>query len=273
MLPKSIRSIFYWILRSGPIGRVITNIISYIFYFSVKIFKIPPRQDIAGLTIISHKYKFIFFGIPKVASRSFFNYFIKKNKKEFQIEWYEKRDMFFTLKEKYPAYYTFSFVRNPWSRAVSCYKSKIENAVVGKRARIHSFYKSLSPNMTFDDFINWLETKEGQDQFADRHWISQHLFLEDKNGNILCDFIGKYENIDHDWKIICDKIKIPYEPLEQKGWISAINDVRNPEKNDQEPQTIQKNNHEKFFNDERRTVISRRYKKDIERFEYEFSNE
>ena len=65
MLPKPVRAVFYWILRSGPIGRFIADSIAWVFYWYVKILQIPPKQDIAGITVISHKYKFIFFGIPK----------------------------------------------------------------------------------------------------------------------------------------------------------------------------------------------------------------
>ena len=273
MLPKPIRAIFYWILRSGPIGRFIADIISWIFYATVKIFRIPPKQDIAGLTVISHKHKFIFFGIPKVASRSFFNFFIQNHAKDFDIEWYEKRNAFFDAVEKYPDYYKFSFVRNPWSRIVSCYQSKIEDNIIGKRARILSFYNRLKGGMPFNDFVSWLQTDEGQDSIADRHWISQHLFLHDKNGKALCDFVGKYENLDQDWKIISEKIGITYAPLPQKGYISAEGRTENPTNIDDNNQSAQKNKYQSFFNDKTKEMIARRYTKDIEVFKYGFEDE
>ncbi len=73
MLPKPIRIGFYWLLRSGPLGRFLTDIIAWNIFLFIRVFNVQPKQDIAGLTIISHKYKFIFFGIPKVASRIFMN--------------------------------------------------------------------------------------------------------------------------------------------------------------------------------------------------------
>lgn len=269
MLPKPVRAVFYWILRSGGLGRLITDIVAWVIYGWIKFFKIRPRQDIAGLTIISHKYKFIFFGIPKVASRSFFNYFVKKQGKNFEIEWHEKRDVFFELKKSYPDYFTFSFVRDPWSRIVSCYKSKIEKAVIGKRARIHSFYKNLSPTMRFEDFCQWLLSPEGQDDVADRHWISQYLFVTNDNGQMICDFIGKYETLDDDWRQVCGTLNIPYEPLDQKGFISAIGKNKNPEIIEENLSGIRHNDSSQYYDDETKQIIAKRYKKDFEVFGYD----
>jgi len=271
MLPKPVRAVFYWILRSGPLGRKIADLIAWGFYFYVKLLRIPPQKDVAGLTIISHKHKFIFFGIPKVASRSFFNYFVTENKEAFDIEWFEKRDAFFEACEKYPDYFKFSFVRNPWSRILSCYNSKIADNIIGKRARILSFYKGLRGGMPFDDFAKWLVTPEGSDDVADRHWISQHQFLCDASGQLLCDYVGKYENLDEDWKVVCEKIGLENAPLPQKGYISKEGKTQNPaQKSDSGSKAVQKTDYKSYFTDETRALIAKRYAKDIELFDYEF---
>lgn len=270
MLPKPIRAIFYWILRSGPLGRFIADVISWAFYLMVKIFRIKPKQDVAGLTIISHKYKFIFFGIPKVASRSFYNLFVKDRMQEFDIEWSEKRNGFFEAVEKYPDYYKFSIVRNPWSRILSCYNSKVADNIIGKRARILSFYKGLKGGMSFEAFVEWLGSAEGEDEIADRHWLSQHQFLYDKEGHFLCDYIGRYENLDEDWRIICSEIDIEYLPLPQKGFVSAIGKTNNPNKKNIPTESMKKINYKDFYNEDLKNIIAARYKKDIELFNYEF---
>ena len=270
MLPKPIRTIFYKILRSGPIGLMVANIISFCFYWSVKISGAKPKQDIAGLTIISHKYKFIFFGIPKVASRSFYNLFVEQKFVEFEIEWYEQRDIHFKKLKEYPDYYSFTFVRNPWSRIVSCYNSKIKENKIGFRARIMSFYKNLKGGVPFSDFIDWLQTSEGQDKCADRHWLSQYIFLTDGEGKNLFNYVGRYETLEKDWKVICKNIGIDYTSLPQKGYVSAIGKSQNPADTSPTSTIAKRSTYQDLYDDKTRELVAQRYETDIKTFGYKY---
>lgn len=271
MLSKPIRIVFYKILRSGKVGRAFADMLCWFFYAWVKLFRVKPKQDVAGLVIVSHRYRFIYFGLPKVATRSFYNLFVVRHKKDFQIEWSEKRGGFAEAIAAYPDYYRFSFVRNPWSRVVSCYESKIADNIIGKRARITSFYKALESGISFVDFVDWLCSEEGDDAIADRHWLSQHMFLYDEEGRSLCDYIGRYENLEADWAEVCAILGMEGGlALSQKGFVSAEGAARSPVAADAGQVTKVHGVYRDYYDAALRDKIAARYARDIEVFGYEF---
>ncbi len=256
LLPKPIREAVYWVNAQGKFGRGIIEAASFCFICGVKVLGIKPWQDLAALTVTSDKHKFIYIGIPKIATRTFRDILVTQNGEALGTKWTEKPGAFMEARKNHPDYFTFGFVRNPWSRALSCYNSKINNAVLGKQARIMSFYKGLSPKMSFEDFVEWLCGAEGRDDIADRHWISQYLYMAGDDGQLSCDFVGKYENLEADWETICEKAGIPHTALPHKGWNSTaksgLTDYRD------------------HYTDKTRDLIAQRYAKDIEVFGYEF---
>ena len=253
MLPKIIRNGYYWLYdhKKGP-TRWLADGLAYGFSLGVKGLNIQPQQDLTALSIISHRYKFFYIGIPKIATRSFQDFFIKTHAKEYDIEFYETAAGFLKAKEQYPDYFTFSFVRNPWARIVSTYNSKIAEPSLNKRARIMSFHRTLEPGMSFDDFVWWLCGEHGRDDCADRHWLSQHVFLEDAQGQPLYNSVGQFETLEADLNAVCEQISMPSIALPHKGWISENNDYRS------------------YYTDETRDAIVQRYARDIELFGYEF---
>ena len=256
MLPKTVRKIYFSILRSGPVGLKIAEAISWCFYWMVKILRLPPPDDLSCLVLISHKYKFIYIGVPKVATRSFLNLMTEEHVELFETEWHERKRAHYEAKAQYPDYYTFSFVRNPWSRIVSCYNSKIGSNIIGFRARILSFYKGLEGGMEFTDFVHWLGSDEGRDEIADRHWMSQYHFLTGEDGQDLCDFIGRYESLHEDWAKVREILGVPEMDLPHKGWISA--------------ERSNYTDYRTYYDDETRAIIAERYARDIEMLGYEF---
>ena len=51
--------------------------------------------------------------------------------------------------------------------------------------------------MPFYQFVDFLLSEEGKDQYTDTHWTSQHQILTYKNKPV-CNFIGKLETLSRD---------------------------------------------------------------------------
>ena len=101
------------------------------------------------------------------------------------------------IKNKFPNLYNecfvFSFVRNPWSRAVSAYK-------FAKQGRTESMgvYKpeqyQIPEFETFERFVKeWLALRDINE--LDYIFQPQVRFLTDSNGEIIVDYVEKLENL------------------------------------------------------------------------------
>ena len=132
--------------------------------------------------------------------------------------------------EYWEDYFTFGFVRNPYERLVSWYHACKQNPTWNNSLATH-----IKQCETFDDLIKCPHLKI---------LIPQWDKVEG------CDFIGRYENYEHDFKKICQQLKIPYTPTH-----------RNAAKHD---------DYTKYYTEETKQIVGNWYKKDLEKFGYEF---
>lgn len=109
-------------------------------------------------------------------------------------------------------YFKFVFVRNPWDRMVSSWKWEIK--VRGAK------------ESSFEDFvISHREKKKETERYqagvfdsGDVFWLcSYHDWIYDEQGNKLVNFIGRFENIETDFKKVCSKIGLEDIPLPKKN--------------------------------------------------------
>lgn len=199
---------------------------------------------------ISHKYKFIFICIPKTASESIrkalnpYSDIISSSK--FPYYWHVKAQELKMHFEKidwaWNGYFKFAFIRNPWERLVSRYHySKPDKNL----KYWHTDGWDESDLISFDEYI-----KTCNDKMGCCHDVNQLDYITDDKGGFLVDFVGRYENLEEDWKVICDRIGI-------KTGISCINASKHK-------------HYSLYFTEETKQIVIEWFKRDIEKFNYKF---
>ena len=171
------------------------------------------RPDLGAEKIVSRRYRFVWIGNPKVASRSLI---AALRSAAADAELIRGRSLDEVLEERPEArdYVRFAFVRHPAWRAYSFYADKHALALTDRDACrwfIEPYY-GLSTGMSFGALCRWLMTPCGSDLFADRHWLSQSRQLRGADGR-LPDFLGRYERLDADWRIITERLRLPFRTL------------------------------------------------------------
>ena len=135
--------------------------------------------------------------------------------------------------EIYSDSFTFSSVRNPYSRAVSMYK--------------HGCWSSAK---NFKDFCTAIKNNNFPNDAAKWHssTISGHIIEKEQ---LMVDYVIKIEDLQKHLDIICEKIKVP----KQKA--------RHLYKSDHKHYT-------EHYDEETKRIIAEKYAKDIEFFGYNF---
>ncbi len=199
---------------------------------------------------ILHDYQCIFVHIPKTAGNSVSHVLnqlpresdnlspkISKHAKAFEIK-------YLLGEELWEQYFSFAFVRNPWSLMVSCYHWWLQKA---KDIKYHSGKAKQVAAMK--DFNEFMQSKFGRKMINERYgnmfdWISE-------NNKIIVDYVGKLETIEKDWEHICEQLKIKQMPLPH------INKSKHRD-------------YRKYYNDESIQIVAERFKKTIDLFDYSF---
>ena len=99
----------------------------------------------------------------------------------------------------YNSYFKFAMVRNPWEWMVSNY-SYI-------RQYQTATYHDIVNKMTFHEYVHWrlMEKYEEIDPFHLNRGLS--AWFTDKNGNIIVDYVGRFENFSDEFNYFCKSIE------------------------------------------------------------------
>ena len=158
----------------------------------------------------------------------------------------------------FPGLFTFAFVRNPWDRLVSCYRDKMRGEVDGYTywtirpgvANCLARFDAFVPGMSFADFVAAVVSI--RDEEADGHFRSQHTFVTDGEGKSGVDFLGRFERLAEDFRLVQECIGLPRNEL---PWLQkARNAARYTD----------------FYTKETRHIAGERFRQDIDMFGYEF---
>jgi hypothetical protein len=194
--------------------------------------------------IISPKYQFVFIATEKTGCTSVYNSLeniddskkiignlVPKDHNNYLYSKHTSCSEFTNNHSEFIDYFKFAFVRNPWDRVVSWYM----------------FSKSLeNPDQSRD--LTGIGFKEYIKKFGNiwsNEQQDQYKFVG------CCDFIGRYENLQNDFNIICDKIKIPQQKLPRKN-------------------ATKHKHYTEYYDDETKRIVAERFAKDIEHFNYKF---
>ena len=152
--------------------------------------------------------------------------------------------------------FKFCFVRNPFQRLVSEYQ--YQHSHIGFK----KFVMEILPKLLTDDY--------DRNNGLNRHIMPQWKFIYDKKGKLLVDFVGRFENLQADFRVVTQKtmgkiVELPYRNASHHGfrekWFSKIKPLQNKE------------HYSRHYDSESRNFVEEFYREDINFFGYEFNTE
>jgi len=207
--------------------------------------------------LISDSHKFIYLRMRKVASQSMRDILmplcipvpggeIAHLKSRLRLEWnyhryvFRAHDDILAAQRRMPRrtfeeYFKFAFVRNPWERLVSEYEFILRRPGHGRHRRVRKL-------QSFSEFINMQ---------IPRRDAYQLNMLQDRNGRLLMDFVGKLENLEQDWQQVCQQIGIAHQALPRTN-------------------VTQRKDYRDYYDENTRQRVAKHWAREIERFEYSY---
>lgn len=216
--------------------------------------------------LISHTHKFIFFHVAKAAGMSVRDALkpYAREPEKFRIRrpprisggkpnpLYEiwrysvlhakARDARKELPEEvYDNFYKFAFVRNPWDWQVSMYHFILRDPT-------HVRYPIVSAMGAFEEYLEWvLASKRPYPRGASKF---QKDMLTDDQGNLITDFVGRFETLTQDFANACQVIGI-------SASLPKLN-------------TSVHKDYRSYYNEKTRKMVEEHFEADIELFGYTF---
>lgn len=200
------------------------------------------------------KYNCNFIHIPKTAGQSIRNIF-------FQKKYYGPYE---TVHKEHKKKFTFTFVRNPYTRFISAYTyiNKYFNTIYDLNDFVDIV---INENIKFG-FSKRTRTLENKMTFIRHHTLPQSHPYYYISG---ADFIGKFENLNTDFKIVCNRLDVPFSILPKTNKSQYKIDIIDKIYNYWYPENKEINFISKFISKENLSILNTYYHSDFEKFDYE----
>lgn len=143
--------------------------------------------------------------------------------------------------ERWRSRFSFAFVRNPWDRIASHYAYRVKTDQTGLGDR----------HIGFNDWVR-LAYGERDPRYYDqpKMFMPQTHWIADTAGEIMVDFVGRFERLEHDFATVCERLgrqaRLPH--LKRSGGSAPVEE----------------------YSDEAVEIVRTRFAEDIERFGYRF---
>lgn len=145
----------------------------------------------------------------------------------------------------FEALFKFAFVRNPWDLQVSSYHHL-------RRER-----PALIAHCTdFESFLRWkLDPQRSYQYHIDTSIRLQSEYLVDHDGNMIVDYVGRYERLQEDFHRVCQELQLSV------GTLPHRRRARN-----------RKHDYRHYYSSATTDLVARRFAADIARFAYSFED-
>jgi Sulfotransferase family/Phytanoyl-CoA dioxygenase (PhyH) len=155
------------------------------------------------------------------------------------------------IASQYPNYFHFAFVRDPFDRMVSFYADKILGTIRGTGWNDRLERLGFVRNMPFADAV--AVACSHPDDRTDGHIRSQSFLVVDRAGRLLPDLVLRFEHLEADWALLSHLVAV-------KSGARLAPLIRR--------RVSQRQSTDVYYDDERRALLVKRYRKDFEVLAY-----
>lgn len=150
--------------------------------------------------------------------------------------------------EDFKKFTKFAISRNPWDRLVSAYHYLKGGGMNYQDKEWEQ--KHISEYSTFADFVNgWLDEKN---IYKGMHFTPQYEFVSDGKGNLLVDYLGRFEAMQDSFDHIKQLLALDEKVLSHSN------------------KSVRKSDYRIYYGDKEVERVAEVYKKDIKLFGYSF---